>query len=115
MSREIKFRIWDNELGGYAPVECILGFICSKSEGILTLKGEDKKRFIIEQYTGVNSNNGVEIYEGDIVYSKQWQPNKMEVVFNRGGFCLKEGDESYYYPDIKYAEDMEIVGHIHEK
>ncbi len=67
-----------------------------------------------EQFTGMLDKNGKEVYEGDIVFSKDWNPEKQVVTFDRGGFCLKY-DGGGYYPDIKYAEQMTVIGNIHEQ
>lgn len=101
MDQQIKFRQWDGTRFHY------WGFI----DGVF-IGPKDLVR-PSEQYTGVNDRKGVEVYKGDIMYSKQWDPCNQEVTFNRGGFCLKN-DESGYYPDIKYVEQMEIIGNTHE-
>ena len=64
-----------------------------------------------DAFSGVEDEDGKELYEGDNVYSDQWNPKTQEITFDRGGFCLKyEGAE--YYSDIKYAEKMKLVQSI---
>jgi len=109
MAREIKFRLWIKEDKRYDYSKMSYS-IPEFTSGFAYRRGT----YVLEQFTGVLDKNGKEIYEGDIVFSKQWKPTKMEVVFSRGGFCLKEGDESCYYPNIKYAEDMEVIGTANE-
>ena len=118
--REIKYRGLNEETG-----EWVYGWYTKLVEGIRRFDaviadvGGELTRFYIHnketigQYTGLHDKNGKEIYEGDVVFSKDWNPEKQVVTFDRGGFCLKY-DGSGYYPDIKYAEQMTVIGNIHE-
>jgi uncharacterized phage protein (TIGR01671 family) len=68
----------------------------------------------IDQYTGLKAND-VEIYEGDIVHSKKWNPTTYKVGFDRGGFCFfDDGDE--FYNDAKDLESFgfEVIGNVYE-
>ena len=124
MSREIKFRAWDYEMKSYIyPNErqtvtqcCSIIELLTNREipgGIYKTDITYSCNGILEQYVGLTDKNGKDIYEGDIIYLKNWNPQKWLVVFDRGGFCLKFGDDAGYYPDIKYAENSEVVGNVH--
>ena len=103
--RTIKFRAWDGK-EMYQPMY--------QGGGWLGCWRVDEKEHPIMQFTGLLDKNGVEIYEGDLIELENWEPKQYEVVFDRGGFCLKFGEDGHFYPDIKYAEDSVVVGNIYE-
>lgn len=125
--REIKFRAWQNGHKRMREVHSI-----SWKDGVITYVGITQQNTApaaqtygtkdyplsylnVMQYTGLKDKNGVEIYEGDVVKARGFEPDTYEVVFDRGGFCLKRGDDGYY-PDIKYVEDEhgEVIGNIYQ-
>ena len=122
MNREILFRGKDYKgnwvFGHYAYFVNYPDSI--KKHWILDGETEDGKRGDFEidpdtlgQYTGLTDKNGAKIFEGDIVDISSFKPSRYEVLFNRGGFCMRHSKEDAYYPDGKYLEDGEIIGNIH--
>lgn len=73
MSREIKFRAWDNECKVIREYDELKG---------LTLDALDASDFELEQYTGMKDANGKEIYEGDILE-----------------YCYETHGQTFYDPD----------------
>lgn len=107
--REVEFRAW------YRDKKLMEDWDLVKYSFPDILENDD---IVIMQYTGLKDCDGTKIFEGDILKMPSFNPNLNIVRFDRGGFCLEPitGIESYFWSDIKYAEDdgSEVIGNIYE-
>ena len=105
MQREIKFRAWD----GLRMTTSGIQF--SSTDGKLTMV----KNMPLMQYTGLKDRNGVEIYEGDIVYAGGDKKNIAEVYYSTkqsmGAFLLKN---SWTEDMIWTTKEIKVIGNIYE-
>jgi uncharacterized phage protein (TIGR01671 family) len=121
--KEIKFRTWDGTILNYDPVifgshemgECWVN---------ISIRDEQKRSIIFEQYVGLKDKNGKEIYEGDIIlfadYERDVVKYGMQEVdafvgygYNLWSFYNDEGN-GYVANDKRLISSIEVVGNIHE-
>ena len=120
--RETKFRAWDKQDKRMITHKQDFIPLLVTSAGVFRLSPFHKEpvyhlgpkdRFELMQYTGLKDKNGAEIYEGDIVQSKDYLPSIVEYDESRCCFMFHDlvvADGEYY----KVHEEWEVIGNIYE-
>jgi len=125
--KEYKFRVWDIEKKFYLNqddefhfYEPDRGWQCPIP---LCECLRDKKRYVVQQYTGMRDENNYLIFEGDIVKYKTWtgrhdgiiEENQTQVQFKDGAYYPRyindECEDSWYSFKVY---DLEVVGNVFE-
>ena len=127
MSREIKFRNW-NENSGYFIKDSDTDKHYLSQNGDIIIIDEmrfiyetDKENYIINQFTGLKDSEGYEIYEDDIVWN-EYDEEYQVVIFDEGEYKLMSDNHiqnlnsNIYYIDIRgnTYENFELVKEWYE-
>ncbi len=122
MNRELKIRIWDIEAESYLPgitdiYEAMFNDGCYYQH--TSEISEVKKRYIIEQFTGVQDKRNVDVYEGDITDegAVEW----IKGLHWDGGGSMHPGfyyNNKYDEGDMSYHKVLDctctITGNVHK-
>jgi len=109
MTKEIKFRIWQNVT---QPVMAYFG-IKEISEGVDL---EDKKDWKVMQFTGLLDKNGKEIYEGDVIewYRLLMDCKSVEKVGQVMKFHTRKMTAQFTGVSGEHWRTVEVIGNIYE-
>lgn len=120
MSREIKFRAWDEGSKRYGEVVEIEYNESREIDGIWVWYNIHERyepipgaNVTVEQYTGLKDKNGKEICEGDILQIDDHILGDFVVVWHNFGWKIKRS-VGYESLSVHKSEDCTVIGNIHE-
>ena len=113
MNREIKFRVYDEDLKKMRYLNGSHDFICFDGKGngyyhnMQTGLGEWFSDLM--QYTGLKDKNGVEIYEGDICKGNRFSDEDDLFIIKYGKYKTKDWKEKYISNTYQYGWFAEFI------
>ena len=118
---ELKFRAWDKQNNDWLKNVDESLMINPYTEGkyfrIDDMSHTGSDHVEIEQFTGLQDKNGVDIYVGDIVQypGDYYGFHKQAVIYFEGRFApLVQVEEGHNAIDGYEAEYFEVIGNIHQ-
>lgn len=129
MNDSLRIRIFDKEVGLYVDSvdtdyyidrggRVILVIESIAKSGVVELKdidiSEENDLYAVERCTGLRDKNRRLIYEGDVVFCESGKA-KGVIKFEKGSFVFEwKFAKPLAFLVLKYTDDVEIVGNIHE-
>lgn len=120
--REIKFRAWDEDRKKFHTSPTfqvdLNGVLSAKNSGMPHRKGYQKLE--INQFSGLKTRAGVELYEGDICKQKRLGKDVVfEIIFRWGMFMAKIKEIEFVLKtacenDHNHGLPIEVIGNIYE-
>jgi uncharacterized phage protein (TIGR01671 family) len=116
--REIKFRWWNTALSKMFGPESIFQLTDASDEQVWG-SSFNSDHVVFMQFTGLLDKEGRDIFEGDIVEAKNWNPMRYTVEFIEGGFCFTHPKLKGSPIDINLMFSSQgcacaVIGNIHE-
>lgn len=116
--RDIKFRVWKWKTGYMTPVITMSWTMTTYVPKIKYINLKRKGDYELMQFTGLLDRHGKEIYEGDLLKTRERDAIHRhlvyEVVWVGVGFQLKPNDRGYESQVVTSGVDLEIIGNIWE-
>lgn len=115
--RELKFRAWNGERMMFRELFDRNWYTSSSDSGkcVRGAMPNDKRTIKVMQSTGRKDENGVDIYEGDVIEASG--ENYAEIMFNFGTFLLRhvnhKGNNGISISDVA-TDRYKIIGNIHQ-